>query len=363
MLVFIMNKQYRKTYVEVNLTNLLSNYNYVQDMNKSIKIIPVVKANAYGHGSIKVVEFLRENGVKFFAVSLLEEALEIRRIYSDISILIMGVLDYEGFEVCSEFNLTPTVSNHDQILDLLKMKSKLNIHVKIDTGMNRLGFKDFFEFENELNLINQNKNIHLEGVYTHFSTADSDDIYLHGQLTKFNEFIVKYGDSFEYIHVSNSSSSIKYDNSIDYTTHARLGISLYGLSLDEYNENLKNTFKLVTKISEIKTIKSGEKVGYGATYTALKDEVIGILPIGYADGFIRANQNGYVEINNKRYQIIGRICMDQMFIRIDESISKEDKVILFGGLITIDEVAKRLNTINYEVICQITSRVPKVYIK
>jgi alanine racemase len=119
---------------------------------------------------------------------------------------------------------------------------------------------------------------------------------------------------------------------------------------------------LISQFAEIKHLKSGEKVGYGFTYTASGDEIIGVLPIGYADGFIRQNQGGDVEINGKRYKIIGRICMDQMFVKIDESVSFNDQVVLFGGLISIDEVAKRLHTINYEVICQITSRVPKKYI-
>ena len=169
--------------------------------------------------------------------------------------------------------------------------------------------------------------------------------------------------NFSMIHVSNSSSTIKYDSMIDYTTHTRLGISLYGLTLDKNMDFLRNTYRLITHISEIKYLKKGDKVGYGATYTAKNDEIIGILPIGYADGFIRKNQGGYVEVKSERYEIIGRICMDQTIIRINSSIIKEDKVILFGGIVTIDEVAKRLDTINYEVICQITSRVPKVYIK
>jgi len=119
----------------------------------------------------------------------------------------------------------------------------------------------------------------------------------------------------------------------------------------------------VSKISEIKHISAGEKVGYGATYTAQENEIIGVIPIGYADGFIRKNQNGDVEINGKRYPIVGRICMDQLFIKIDESVTKDSLVTLFGGLVSIDEVAERLDTINYEVICQITSRVPKIYIE
>ena len=156
---------------------------------------------------------------------------------------------------------------------------------------------------------------------------------------------------------------IKYEENIHFTTHTRLGISLYGLTLDQETRFLKNTYRLISHISDIKMLEPGDKVGYGATYIAKEKEIIGILPIGYADGFIRQNQGGDVEINGKRYLIVGRICMDQMFIKIDDTITKEDDVILFGGLVSIDEVATRLNTINYEIVCQITSRVPKVYLK
>ena len=156
---------------------------------------------------------------------------------------------------------------------------------------------------------------------------------------------------------------IKYEKEIPYTTHARLGISLYGLTLDEGMDFLKNTYKLSTQIQEIKHLNKGVKVGYGITYTAKEDEIIGVLPIGYADGFIRKNQGGDVEINNKRYPIVGRICMDQMFIKIDDTITKDDTVVLMGGVVSIDEVANRLETINYEIICQITYRVPKVYLR
>ena len=120
---------------------------------------------------------------------------------------------------------------------------------------------------------------------------------------------------------------------------------------------------LKTKISQLKKFLPGDKVGYGATYTASGHEIIGVLPIGYADGFIRKNQGGDVEINGKRYPIVGRICMDQLFVKVDETVSKDDDVILFGGVISIDEVAHRLDTINYEVICSISDRVPREYIK
>ena len=229
--------------------------------------------------------------------------------------------------------------------------------------MNRLGFKSDDELLNALNILNLNKSVRIEGIYTHFSTADIDYDYYRFQLDRF-KYVLKILDfDFDIIHVSNSSSAIKYEDDLSFTTHVRLGISLYGLTLDKNTTFLKNTYRLITHISEIKLLKTGDKVGYGATYTAQKDELIGILPIGYADGFIRKNRDSFVEIKSKKYEIIGTICMDQMFIKIDDNITKKDEVILFGNLITIDEVASRLDTINYEIICQISYRVPKIYIK
>lgn len=358
-----MSNIYRKTYAEINLPNLYQNYKTVSNLNKDITIIPVVKANAYGHGSIDVVQYLHRKGVTFFAVSLIEEALELREVFPNIDIIIMGVLDKVGFVKASDEKFIVTCSNFDQIDELLTIKKKIKLHLKIDTGMNRLGFKSLDDINKAVLLLSKNSNCILHGIYTHFSTADCNEQYFIGQRDKFDNIVEQLSSSFEMIHVSNSSSLFKYDSAIDYTTHGRLGISLYGLTLDEGIPSLKNTYKLKTKISEIKNIKQGDSVGYGATYTANEDEIIGILPIGYADGFIRKNQGGYVEINEKRYEIIGRICMDQTFIRIDDTITKNQEVILFGGIITIDEVARRLETINYEVICQITSRVPKIYVK
>jgi alanine racemase len=354
---------YRKTYAEINLKNILSNYNYVSNINSEKTVIPVVKANAYGHGSIKVVEYLYKNGVNMFAVSLLEEAIELRDKFPNIKILIMGVLDKDGFSVASDLNLTVTVSNYEQIDDLIMLSKKVDIHLKIDTGMNRLGFKKIDEVSKVVNLLQNIDLINVQGIYTHFATSDSDFKYYEMQKLRFENILKRIDHKFEMVHISNSSSSIKYEKNVDYTTHMRLGISLYGLTLDEKNQYLKNTYKLVSKISEIKHISAGEKVGYGATYTAQENEIIGVIPIGYADGFIRKNQNGDVEINGKRYPIVGRICMDQLFIKIDESVTKDSLVTLFGGLVSIDEVAERLDTINYEVICQITSRVPKIYIE
>ena len=358
-----MSKIYRETYAEINLKNLYQNLTNIEALLNNKKVIPVVKANAYGHGVIEVVDYLVKNKVDYFAVSLLEEAIELRKKFNNIEILVMGVVQKEYFHIASKNKITITISNFDQLVELYKLNVPLVVHMKVDTGMNRLGFKHTEDIIKSFNLLKDNNYINLEGIYTHFSTADMDKEYYDMQLKRFASIIDLLNYDFKMIHVSNSSSMIKYEDEIDYTTHTRLGISLYGLTLDEETKFLKNTYKLITHITDIKALEPGDKVGYGATYTAKQKEIIGILPIGYADGFIRQNQGGDVEINGKRYKIIGRICMDQMFIKIDNTITKNDDVIMFGGLISIDEVANRLNTINYEIVCQITYRVPKIYMK
>lgn len=358
-----MNDIYRKTYAEINLSNLYENYLNVESLSKGKKVIPVVKANAYGHGVLEVVGHLIEKKVDYFAVSLLEEALEIRKSFKNVEILVMGVVEREYFDIAAKNNIILTISNLDQLEDIAKLVNMLKIHIKIDTGMNRLGFKSDKDILQAFDILNSSSSIVLEGIFTHFSTADSNEEYYRMQLSRFKYVYDLLNYDFKMVHASNSSSAIKYEPEIDFTTHTRLGISLYGLTLDSGTKLLLNTYRLISHISEIKHLVPGEKVGYGATYTAKENEIIGVLPIGYADGFIRQNQGGDVEINNKRFKIIGRICMDQMFIKIDESISKSDDVILFGNLVSIDEVANRLNTINYEIICQITYRVPKIYIK
>jgi len=355
--------RYRETVALINLNHLYQNYQNVQKLVGNKTIIPVVKANAYGHGAIEVVRYLHERKVDQYAVSLLEEALELRAEFPDIKIMCMGVIEGEGLKIASKNDIVVTISNFDQIQSIPKMKSRLTVHLKVDTGMNRLGFKDLNDIIRAIELLDDNPRIHLEGIFTHFSTADNDKSYYDMQLQKFQDILSRISYPFEQIHISNSSSQIKYETNYDFTTHTRLGISLYGLTLDENMDFLKNTFTLKTKISQFKNLVPGEKVGYGATYSATDHERIGILPIGYADGFIRKNEGGDVEINGKRYLIIGRICMDQMFIKVDDTITKNDDVILMGGIVSIDEVAERLDTINYEIICSITNRVPREYIK
>ncbi|MFK5884000.1 MAG: alanine racemase, partial [Candidatus Izemoplasma sp.] len=286
---------YRKTYVEINLENIYSNFKSVEKILNGKTVIPVVKANAYGHGMIEVSKYLYSKNIDYFAVSLLEEALELRSTLPNIDILVMGVVYPDQLEMISSKNITFTLSN-DSLLDkIISFNKPLKLHLKVDTGMNRLGFKNFEKAKQVLEQLSKNKFVNVEGVYTHFATADCDDKYYKKQTNLFDDFINMVNYDFQMIHVSNSSSSIKYETDIKYSTHVRLGISLYGLTLDSETKFLKNTFRLITHVAEFKYLKKDEYLGYGATYQASEDEIIGILPIGYADGLLRNSRDSNVE--------------------------------------------------------------------
>ena len=354
---------YRPTWAEINLENIIGNYQSYSSMHPNKVVIPVVKANAYGHGAKHVVTALKKIGVTLFAVSLIEEGIELRLENHDIDILVMGPISESCFKAAIENDLIVTLSNYNVALDAMKSGLPIRCHVKYDTGMNRLGFKSINEL---IDVFNRSRSslVSIEGIYTHFATADQNDAILAQQNTRFVKLLKKLHYIPRIVHVSNSSGILNQEDKNKFTTHARLGIGLYGLSLDNEKKHLKPAMTIKTKVMHLKELTKGEKVGYGANYTALENERIAILPIGYADGFIRANKNGYVSIKNKKYQIIGSICMDMIFVKVDDTVSVNDTVIIMGDkIVTIDDVAKRLNTINYEIVCLISSRIPRHYIE
>ncbi len=358
-----MNKIYRKTYAKIHLHNILHNLVQAQERIGTNKtVIPVVKADAYGHGAVTVVDYLHNHNIDHYAVSLLEEALVLRRRHEDIFILCLGLLDNDALLIASENNIAVTVSNFSQIENIRKMNKPLTVHLKIDTGMHRLGFLKDEDIQRAFDMLKDANHVYIQGIYTHFATADEDWLYFEKQYSRFKEILSLLNYEFEMIHISNSASQLEKEMDISFTTHTRLGISLYGLTVSSEYSFLQKTFTLHTVVGQINKLQPNDKVGYGAAYTAKEQEYIAILPIGYADGFIRKNSGGDVEINGKRYPIIGRICMDMTFVKVDETVKQGDEVLLMGGLISIDEVAQRLDTINYEVICGIGKRVPRIYI-
>lgn len=357
-----MSTPYRQTFATINLDFLWDNYRYLSNISKKV-LIPVIKADAYGHGSIEIFKFLYQKNIRFFAVSLLEEALELKKIHDDVDILIMGAILKEHFDIVSKNKLIFTLYDEDIYQSLIHYDKPIRFHLKIDSGMHRYGINDLTLAKNMIETFARIPNLSFEGIYTHLATANDDILFFQKQLNTFKSFLESCPYLPKVIHLSNSSSIYKYENELTFTTHARLGISLYGLSLDDPYPNIKPVMSLKTKVIQIKFLKKGDGLGYSQTYHADEDERIALLPIGYADGFIRKNKGYTCLIHGKEYQLVGNICMDTCFVRVDESVSKHDEVILFGEGLHIDKIANRLGTINYEITTNISKRVPRIYIK
>lgn len=358
-----MTEIHRKTVASINLENISHNFEKLSERAKDTTLIPVVKADAYGHGADAITKHLYYNhDVRLFAVSLLEEALALDALSLDIDILIMGPLDEDALSVVSKHGFIFTLTG-ERLWKATKAFSRpLRFHVKVDSGMHRLGLQDKATIDEVFDIALKQENLNLEGLYTHFATADSDEAYFLKQKTLFKNVVKRLPWKPSIIHASNSSATIKYENDLEATTHSRVGISLYGYSLEEDVNYLKPAMTLRTHVAQIKELKPGEKLGYNITYEATEKERIAILPVGYGDGWIRKNQGGDVLVGAKKFPIVGRICMDMTFIRVDTTVSEGDEVILFGeNTVTADTVANRTDTISYEVLCLVGKRVPRVY--
>ncbi|HHT39980.1 MAG: alanine racemase [Acholeplasmatales bacterium] len=358
-----MKNSFRKTWLEINLVNLYKNYELALKTVAPKKVIPVVKANAYGHGVLAVMEYLISRGVDVCAVSLLEEALHLRKHFKDLKIIILGAVLKEDLAVISKYNLDMTINDEEMLKAVLKFDRPLNCHLKVDTGMARYGIIESDRIIKATTELTKNPLIDLVGIYTHLAIVDENESYLDKQLKKMEKIVASLKEKPPYIHISSSSAIFTKEKALDYTTHVRLGISLYGLSINPKTPPLYPVMKLFTTVTQIRLLKPGDCVGYGADYCPVKPEFIAVLQIGYGDGFLRRNKNSFVEINNKRYQLVGKICMDACFVLVDETIKTGDIVTVFGNLITVDEVADYNETINYEIVTTMSLRIERRYLK
>ena len=376
---------YRKTYVKINEENLTNNIKEIISKYNDYKYyFGVVKANAYGHGDY-IVNDLIKGGINYLAVSSLEEAISIRKYNKEIPILCLEPIGLTYLKEIEDNNVTITIENIDYVKELInkKLNKKVKVHLKLDTGMNRLGFKEKEELDESIKLLKENKNIFLEGIYTHIATSGINDIYYDKQINKFVE-LTKDIKNIPIVHLARSMTLVNHPK-LDNVNGVRLGICMYGFnnsiptptglrkvrrnlrlkkmniseSILSNNLNLKTAFTLYTEVMSIRKVKQGEFVGYGANYIAKEDIIVATLPIGYYDGM---NQNmKYVSINNKKYEIIGDICMDMTMVKVDNTVKLHDKVEVFGDNISIKEVSINMNTNAYHILTSITNRVPRVY--
>lgn len=366
------------TWAEINLENLENNLNIIKNkLNKCTKICAVIKADAYGHGAVEIAKFLEYKNIDYLSVARIEEALELRKNGIKSSILCMGATNIDFIEDAIDENITLTVFDKETAF-IINEKSqiknkKTKIHIKINTGMNRIGFRNNEEAIKDIMYINTLKNIDIEGIFTHFAKADEfDKNDTYNQLNIFKDLLSKLekmGVNIELKHVSNSASIIDL-NELGFNM-VRAGIAMYGLHPSEEVSKLplKPVLSLKTKIIESKIIKKDECVSYGFNYKAKKDTQILTLSIGYADGFPRTQKNGVVLINNngvfEKGIVVGNICMDQCMVEVEnlEKISTNQEVLILGDYdyIRAEDIAKRINTINYEIICMISRRVSRIY--
>lgn len=360
-----------KTYALINLENLKYNYEKIKEKLGGRKMACVVKANAYGHGDKVVAPFLESLGADFFCVSCLKEALSLRESGVKGEILILGYTDGENAKLLYDNNISQAVYSEEfaKILSLNAEKQgvSVRVHIVIDTGMGRIGFTSSPE---EIKKSVCLKGLSVEGVFTHYSSADMFDEesvkYTEMQEKLFRDKVdalKNLGFNFTYIHSCNSAAALKKSN--DFTNLCRIGIILYGLlpSEEDYDIDLKPVLSFRSVVSMVKKMPMGKSVSYGRKYKTEKETLIATVPVGYADGYRRALEGSDVLINGKRCPVIGRVCMDQIMVDVSGAgeVKMGDEVILIGGEISASEIAKKCGTISYEIVCNIGRRVSRYY--
>ncbi|RDE22556.1 alanine racemase [Motiliproteus coralliicola] len=356
---------YRDTWVEIDLDRIYHNVSHIKAFSGFEHLFAVVKANAYGHGDVEVARVALEAGASHLAVAFLDEALALRKQFPQTKILVMGPIRPTDLQHAAEQQITVTAHDLAWIEAISDYRGpRANIHLKLDTGMNRIGLIGPEQLDQALKQLRQHPAVNLCGLFTHFATADCIDDYYKQQSRAFDALVEGIDLSqFEIVHQSNSAAMLRHGKQ-QHSNGGRLGIAMYGLPPSDDLElpfELQQAFSLHARITQLKTIQSGTKVGYAASYEAPREERIATLPLGYADGWLRYHQGRKVEIDGRRFPIVGRVCMDQCMIRVDDEVQLGDQVTLLGDLITVTDAADDLNTINYEIVCSISDRVPRLY--
>ena len=345
-------------WAEVHLDRLLRNFNRVKKLAKK-EIYAVVKANAYGHGSVEVSRFLEaKTSVYGFCVATYEEGAQLRESGVKKPILVMSSTLEEGREYLKEYDLIPVVYDFEE----LKLARELNVpfHLKVDTGMGRLGF-----LESELeSLLEELGGAKLTGIMTHFSSADEDEEYTREQFEKFKRFVLKAKKTFKNLEVhAENSAGLRFGMN-ELLTHCRVGISLYGSKPCNDYPKLEQVMEVKAKVLTVKELPGNFYVSYSRTYKTKARERVAVVSIGYADGYPRELSNsGKVLLNGKLCPVRGRVCMDMTVVSVEGvNVKKGDVATVFGEAIPFEEVAREINKIPYELMCSVSQRVRRIYL-
>lgn len=369
----------RPTYAIVDINAIKSNVKNIKAALPAHTLFCAVdKADGYGHGSVMTAKAAIEAGADWIAVAIPEEAAPLREEGIQSSILVLGPSSLSQWRLAAELDLSMVVASEDCVQCACSVSREtgktLRLHLKADTGMNRIGVRTCEELNRMLDMIEAEPGLELEGLMTHFAAADeADKTYTDTQNERFKSFVrqVKSRGFNPILHAANSGGAIDCpDTAYDMV---RVGIAMYGCyPSDEVCKDirLKPAMSVHTNISFIKTVEAGSKLSYGCTFTANKEMRVATLPIGYADGFNRLLSNrGEVLINGKRAKVVGRVCMDQILADVTdiEGVKLHDEAVCIGAQgkdeITAEEIANLCGTINYEILCAISPRVPRLYVE
>lgn len=347
---------HRPTYLTVNTDAVLNNVSKLA-LKSGKEMIAVIKANAYGVGDIEAAHILKKAGIKFFAVSSLDEALHLRKHGINEELLILGYVDEKDLPIIKDNDLTILTVNKNSFEHTADLTG-IKIHLKIDTGMRRIGLKPEEAKEVLSSLLLRHAEVN--GIMTHYAKSDElDEFFTKIQYERFKNCVLSLNYPFKYIHASNTDASLNFDD--DISTHARSGLGLWGYSsIDNY---LLPSLSLKTRVINCKKALKDEAISYGGHYISDGEGYIITLPIGYADGLLRRYTDNDVYIAGERAKIVGSICMDQMMIHTIKPYQENEEVEIFGEHISLNEVAKASNTITYEILTSISDRVTRIYLE
>lgn len=362
----------RETKLVVNLQAITDNIQHERAiLADDVEMFAVVKANGYGHGILEIAQTALAVGATGLCVAILDEALSLRKAGITAPILVLGITSPAFATLAADAGISLTVGSVDWLQDYANQttaKQPLSVHLAIDTGMGRIGFRHSEDVKQAETLL-ASALFSFDGLFTHFATADQTDTkYFEQQFKTWQQLTGALVQLPKYVHISNSATSLWH---LPVTGNMiRFGVTMYGLNpsgvaIEELPYQLEPAAELETQLVFVKQIPAGASVSYGATYTAKTDEWIGTVPIGYADGYPRCMQGFHVLIDGQQCEIVGRICMDQMMIRLPKQYQTGTKVTLIGhqGNQTIGatDIAEYAGTINYEIMTSVAERVQRVY--
>lgn len=377
----------KRTWAEISLNAIEHNYNVIRNkVADDTKVCCVIKADGYGHGAVELSQIYEKLGADFFAVSNIDEGIEIRKSGSKLPIVILGYTPVSEAGNLAEYDISQAVFSLEYAKELsekcVEEDCICKMHIKVDSGMSRIGFmcQEFPRDEYSIEEICEAcclPNLEVEGLFTHFCVSDEDAEGREFTNKQYENFIhvrdslKKRGVDISVVHCSNSGAIEDYPETC--CDMVRAGIILYGLAPSSKladRLDLVPAMTLKTVVAFVKEVQKGATISYGRTFTADRKMKIATVPIGYADGFIRQNaKDGYMMVNGKKAKIVGRICMDQTMLDVTdiEDVKTGDEVVVFGtgenGEPTADSLAENTGTINYETVCLVGKRVPRIYIK